>query len=123
MQLIYVYHMLVPQSRSEAVTGEQSVAGDERLMNCSESKIGLSLPSPLSERLDQLVRLAEGVGERTTRKEVVASLILSAPMDGPALSERIRQLRSAVVHEAIAPDESGRVRLSRHGPGPRSRQP
>ena len=76
MQLIYVYHMLVPQSRSDAVTGEQSVAGDERLMNCSESKIGLSLPSPLSERLDQLVRLAEGVGERTTRKEVVASLIL-----------------------------------------------
>ena len=48
--------------------GEQSIAGEARLMDCSESTIGLSLPSPLNERLDQLVRLAEGAGERTTRK-------------------------------------------------------
>jgi hypothetical protein len=114
--------MIVPRSRSESAAGGESLAGDKRLVDCPESTIGLSLPSPLSERLDQLVRLAEDAGERTTRKEIVASLILCAPTDGPALSERIRQLRAAVVHEAIAPDESGLVRLARHGPGPRSRQ-
>ena len=103
------------------MTGGQSVAGDERLVDCEEAIVGLSLPSPLSERLDQLVRLAESAGERTTRKEVVASLILCAPTDGLALSEAIRQLRTSVVRDALEPDAGGRVLLSRHGPGPRTR--
>lgn len=119
---MYVYHMIVPRSRSEAVASEQSIASDERLVNCPESTIGLSLPSPLSERLDQLVGLAELEGERTTRKEVMASLILSAPTDGVVLSESIRRLRHTVVSEVVEPDTSGRVRLPRHGPGPRTRQ-
>lgn len=103
------------------MAGEQTVPGDKRLLDCPEATIGLALPSPLSERLDQLVQLAERAGERTTRKELVASLILSAPIDGADLSEKIRQLRTAVVHEAVAPDATGRVLLSRHGPGPRTR--
>jgi hypothetical protein len=37
-----------------------TVAGDERLLDCPEATVGLSLPSPLNERLDQLVQLAEG---------------------------------------------------------------
>lgn len=94
------------------MAGEQPVAGDERLVRCPEATVGLALPSPLNERLNQLVQVVESAGERTTRKEVVASLILSEAIDGASLSEEIRQLRRAVVHEAVAPDATGRVHLS-----------
>ena len=57
---------------------------------CPERPIGLSLPLPISARLDQLVELAEQAGERTSRKEIIATCILCAP-DGPR--ELIRWLR------------------------------
>ena len=50
----------------------------------------LSLPLPISARLDLLVALAEQVGERTSRKEIVATCILGAP-DGA--EELVRWLR------------------------------
>jgi hypothetical protein len=37
---------------------------------------------PISERLDDLVTLAEQTGERTNRKELIASLIVAAPTTG-----------------------------------------
>ena len=46
---------------------------------CAERYRGLSLPLPISARLDLLVALAERAGERTSRKEVVAACILGAP--------------------------------------------
>ena len=99
----------------------ETFGGDERLSGCTEVTVGVALPAPLSERLDELVRLAEETGERTTRKELVASLVLAAPMDGAVLSDGIRRLRHAAVSDAVVPDASGRVRLKPRGPGPRSR--
>jgi hypothetical protein len=73
--------------------------------------------------LDRLVDCAEDAGERTSRKEVIASLILDAELDGPGLAARIRRLRLATVGDVVA-------QVSRHEalatnaprrPGPRAR--
>ena len=60
------------------------------LPSCPERSVGLSLPVPINARLDLLVELAEQAGERTSRKEIVATCILAAP-DGA--DELVRWLR------------------------------
>jgi hypothetical protein len=103
------------------VAGDQTIAGDVVLGACPESTIGLSLPRPLSERIDRLVAAAEFAGERTTRKEILAALVLEAPLDGLELSAMIRRLRNAAVRDAIPTDSTGSIQLVRHRPGPRPR--
>jgi hypothetical protein len=57
---------------------------------CPERSVGLSLPVPITARIDLLVELAEQASERTSRKEIVAACILGAP-DGA--DELVRWLR------------------------------
>ena len=66
------------------------IPAETPLPSCPERAVGLSLPVPISARIDLLVELAEQAGERTSRKEIVATCILGAP-DDPA--ELVRWLR------------------------------
>jgi hypothetical protein len=88
------------------------------LVDCSERNVGLSLPGPLSERVDHLVDCVEAEGERTSRKELIASLILSAEFDGPQLAAGVRRLRSASTSD---PEEHVPYQ-GRRQPGPRPRR-
>ena len=93
------------------------------LPSCPERSLGLSLPLPISARIDLLVELAEGAGERTSRKEVVAACILGAP-DGP--SELVRWLRIYRSSRADSVYTSGSelgdvLELRPAPPGPRPR--
>lgn len=119
MRSMYVYHMLVTKSSNDSRA--EVISGEEQLAGYAEVSVGMSLPAPLSQRLDELVRAAEAAGERTSRKEVVASLVLAARLNGAALSDDIRRFRSASVSEAVVPDANGRVHLTPRGPGPRVR--
>jgi len=89
---------------------------------CPERSVGLSLPLPISARLDLLVALAEQAGERTSRKEVVAACILGAP-DGA--EELVRWLRLYRRSPAVSVYTSGsrleelELRPARPGPRPR----
>lgn len=96
---------------------------DVLLAACRERAVGLVLPDPISDRLDQLVDCAEDDGERTSRKELIASLILDAELDGPSLATRIRRLRLATVRDVVAqvsPDQAVATNAPRR-PGPRAR--
>lgn len=96
---------------------------DVLLAACRERAVGLVLPDPISDRLDQLVDCAEDAGERTSRKEVIASLILDAELDGPGLAARIRRLRLATVGDVIthvSRDQAVATNPPRR-PGPRAR--
>jgi hypothetical protein len=89
---------------------------------CPERSIGLSLPLPISARVDLLVALAEQAGERTSRKEIVAACILGAP-DGA--EELVRWLRVYRRSPADSVYTSGskleELELGRARPGPRPR--
>jgi len=92
------------------------------LPSCPERSVGLSLPLPISARLDLLVALAEQVGERTSRKEIVAACILGSP-DGA--EELVRWLRIYRRSPAVSVYTSGsaledlELRPARPGPRPR----
>jgi len=92
------------------------------LPSCPERSVGLSLPLPISARIDLLVALAEQVGERTSRKEIVAACILGAP-DGA--EELVRWLRIYRRSPADSVYTSGSkledLELGSARPGPRAR--
>jgi hypothetical protein len=46
---------------------EAQISPETPLPSCPERSVGLSLPLPISARIDLLVALAEQVGERTSR--------------------------------------------------------
>ena len=102
----------------------QDVGAETPLHKCPEKRIGLSLPGPISERLDELVSVAEEAGERTTRKELIACLILASPTTGQGVSELLRALRLARARDAQLGDaQQPTVAVRSHRPGPRPRTP
>ncbi|MEA2828516.1 MAG: hypothetical protein QOF60_3157 [Actinomycetota bacterium] len=96
---------------------------DVLLAACSERAVGLVLADAISDRVDQLVDCVEATGERTSRKELIASLILDAALDGPGLATRIRRLRLATVGDVVAQvsRHQGVASNAARRPGPRAR--
>lgn len=86
--------------------------------------MGLALSHPISDRVDALVDLIESAGERTNRKELIAALILAAPVQPDQLAAVLRGYRQALVRDALLdPRQAGAtVHLKPHRPGPRRRR-
>ena len=101
----------------------EQVRPDARLDSCKEKNAAVAWPLPVDRRLDELVELAREAGERTTRKELAAAIILATPAEPDALSEMLRRYRRAYARDAlIGPvDETNVISIRRHKPGPRPR--
>jgi hypothetical protein len=106
------------------MTARRRISADTPLPECPEKRIGLSLPAPINDRLDDLVTLAEQTGERTSRKELVASLILAAPTGGVDVSDLLRSYRLANARTARlnSSGEESTIAIRSHRPGPRPRR-
>jgi hypothetical protein len=93
------------------------------LPSCPERSVGLSLPVPIDARLDLLVELAERAGERTSRKEIVATCILGAPDGADELVRWLRVYRKSpadsVYTSGANPGDALELRPARPGPRPR----
>jgi len=91
------------------------------LRDSPERNVGLALPLAISDRVDALVTVVEQAGERTSRKELIASLILAAGADGEELATVLRRYRQTSVRDALVEPVSGpnAVRVRRPGPRPR----
>ncbi|MGE3422679.1 MAG: hypothetical protein AB7N24_11590 [Dehalococcoidia bacterium] len=106
------------------MTDGNQVAEATALRNCPEQRIGLALPAVLSDRVDALVALAEEAGERTTRKELIAALILNASSNLDEISTLLRRYRLATVKSALIADrqQSASFHPMPRKPGPRPRR-
>ena len=83
------------------------------------------LPGPLNARLDVLVEAANAAGENTSRKEMLAALLLESPVDGTDLAAAIRRYRVAKASDAVPPGvpEAQILGVRDRKPGPRPRRP
>jgi hypothetical protein len=85
-----------------------------------DRQAGISWPLPVDAKLEDLLKTARAVGERTSRREIVAAIIAMAEFDGQKLSELLRRYRLARVGDVLQPsDTSNVVRFTYHPPGPR----
>jgi hypothetical protein len=91
---------------------------------CPERSVGLSLPVPITARIDLLVELAEQAGERTSRKEIVAACILGAPDGADELVRWLRIYRSSPADSVYpsGPKLGEALELQPTRPGPRPRR-
>ena len=97
---------------------------DIRLRDCAEEQAGVSVPAPLNARLDALVDSANAAGENTTRKELLAALLLATPADSKKLIAHVRAYRVATAADAVpegVPDSKILGERDRK-PGPRPRR-
>lgn len=105
------------------MTPPQRIAASTPLASCPEGKLGIALPLPVSDRLDALVALVEAAGDRTTRKELLASLIFAAGPSAEQLSENLRRYRiapaSAARLDGRTDDQTVPLVKRRRGPRPR----
>jgi hypothetical protein len=91
--------------------------------------VAVKMPAAVSDRLDSLVQKLEVVdevgGEKvvqrgTSRKELIAALILDAPAKRGELDAKLRKYRQARVERTVLPRPTGEwVVLKGHRPGPR----
>jgi hypothetical protein len=93
------------------------------LRDTEERPIGVSLPIPLSRRLDLLVERAERAGARAYRKDILAALILAAPESPDELLELFSRYRRATAGEASLAGQprAAVLKLERSRPGRRLR--
>lgn len=98
---------------------------DEPLRDAEERPIGVSIPVPLSRRLDALVERAASAGPRVYRKDLVAALLLAAPEDPDDLADLVLRFGRAKARDAsLSGDQDGTVlELARPKPGRRPRRP
>ena len=106
------------------MTAPRRVSAETRLPDCPEGKVGLALPLPVSDRLDALVARTEAAGEKTSRKELLASLILAATARGEELAAVVKRYRLATAREARLDGRTKdpTVPVSTRTPGPRPRR-
>lgn len=105
------------------VEREVSFGADERLDRCEPKGAAITWPIPLDNFLDTLVNLADEAGQKTSRKELAASLLLNAPRDGEALAALVTAYRTAKVRDVCPAPVKGKSAIAFHvkRPGPRSR--
>ena len=103
---------------------EISFRSDERLDRCEAKGAAITWPIPLDNLLDVLVTLADDAGQKTTRKELAAAVVLAAPRDGATLADLVTAYRRAKVVDVAPPEAAGDnvipFQVRRPGPRPRS---
>ncbi len=73
---------------------------DSRLAEVASKQPGFRWPIPIDSRLDRLVDVANNAGVATTRKELLAALVLTAPAVADSLRNAVVTYRVATVQQA-----------------------
>src|SRR5260370_9842515 len=101
-----------------------AIPGEMLLKRCPQTQAGLSFPIPINQQIDLLGDLADEEGIETSRKELVAALVLAAHPNPRKLAAAIQSYRKARAREAAAGPggEENVLRLRVRKPGPKNRK-
>lgn len=105
------------------MSGERRVAADASLPSSQDRQFNFVWPLAIDNRLEALVDRANAVGAGTTRKELLAAILLMCESDSAALAEAVVRYRVSRVTDALldtAPDPAGYIDFGTRRPGPRS---
>lgn len=94
----------------------------ERLDEAKERGVGVNMPVPLHERIDQLCELVYQAGfARPTKRKMLAAVVLGCASDAGELDRLLRQYDQARVGDALvtASPKGTVVEFPRRASGPR----
>ena len=98
------------------------VTANEVLATAEEYRIGMPVPSPLAGRLDLLLQIVNERHQHTWRKDLIAALILDAPIKGSDLAAILHKYWHATVCDAEVPDHDTEPIYRIPSPSPPSRR-
>ena len=98
---------------------------DTWLTEAPPRQLGVSVPSPLYERVDELITLVRPEGQIPSRAEMVAALLYGAPEKADELADMLVDFKKAKARDAAikSEGESGVLRVisgTAHKPGRRA---
>ncbi len=106
------------------MAGERRVPLRALLPASHDRQFNFVWPLAIVARLEELVDRANALGARTTRKELLAALVLATEPDGASLDAIVRRYRVATVSDALVDEQvdprNEYVEFSSRRPGPRS---
>jgi hypothetical protein len=86
------------------------------VMTAATKQPGFRWPIPIDARLDGLVGAANAAGAATSRKELLAALVLTAPTRSTKLRDAVIRLRVTSVRQAaLGGDDPGQYVLRKPG--------
>jgi hypothetical protein len=109
----------VPTNLGRQAVSDDKIDPHERLASSRDRQVGLRFPFAIDQRLDALLGRAVDAGERTTRRELLAAIILSIELSGDDLGALLRTYRRANVRDALLDAHQDNVTYLSHKPGPR----
>ena len=94
-----------------------------RLKDCPQTGTSIRVPSPITERLDQLGAIADEAGSPVNRQDLIAALILAAPETRDELFDLVVAYRRGTAADAtVEGRDTGEIlSFRRHKRGPRRR--
>jgi hypothetical protein len=97
----------------------------ERLDEAKERGVGVNMPVPLHERIEQLCELVYEAGfARPTKRKMLAALVLGSPTEAKELDRLLRLYDQARVGDALvtAAPQGNLVDFPRRVSGPRPKR-
>lgn len=88
---------------------------DALVVEVASKQPGLRWPIPIDARLDGLVGAANAAGAGTTRKELLAALVLATSPQSSKLRNAVLDLRTATVRQAALDGDVGEYVLRKPG--------
>jgi hypothetical protein len=87
-----------------------------------DRQAGISWPLPVDAKLEELLKAVRAVGERTSRREIVAAIVAMSNFTGKELSDLLHEYRLAKVGQVLRPSEASNVvNFTQQASGPRRR--
>ena len=109
----------------DTVPSPVMLAADALVDDCPRTPVGAEWPLPVNQRLEELVGRARQLGERTSRRELLAAIVTAFDVDDDEFTRILRTYRTARVRDvALRPVEAGNlIAIERFRPGRRKVRP
>lgn len=100
------------------------VHASEKLAQSPDKQPGLRWPEAVDQVVDRMVEAANNAGANTTRRELVAAVMVAQERDGANLLNLLVDYRTITVGQALHRDSNDGdiIDLPRSGPGRRPRE-
>ena len=118
--------MLVHDVRAMPRKHPREIPHAEVIRQCEKWPTNIVWPAPIDQRLNGLVDVAirDGEQDSLSRSELLAALVLAAPIKGEELVKLLRAYRKATVGQSVVkcgdePADARVIRLAERRPGRR----
>lgn len=86
-----------------------SITGDTPILEAPRCAVGKSWPIPVHQRLEQLVKMAQADGQRTSGTELLAAIVAAFEPTPESIETALKHYRRCVARDLVINEPQGDV--------------